>query len=74
VLLDADGGRQGEIGLGFNIDEAGDVEPHEEVSVAFVVNLHNAAIPTPGSYTFECLIDGVHQRSLPFKAQEVLAP
>lgn len=45
----------------------------EELSVATPLPLGNAAIPQPGSYSFELLIDGVHQASIPFTAALVEA-
>lgn len=70
-LLAEDGAELGRVEIGFGIT-AQDVRPGEELSAPFAIPLIPVALPSEGSYSFELLIDGVHQASVPFTA--LLAP
>lgn len=68
-LLQEDGQPVGSIQIDFGIEGA-HARPGEELSVPFALPLHPVALPSPGAYSFEVLIDGVHQQSVPFLAEE----
>ena len=67
-LLAEDGEEVGNAQITFGIDDPGDVRPGEEISVVFPVPLQGMPLPKPSAYSFEILIDGVHQGSIPFVA------
>lgn len=75
LLQDEDGGRVTQ----FNVETA-QIDPAQvpageraplPLAWDFPANPH---LPHPGSYSFELLIDGVHQRTVPFKAIEGTPP
>lgn len=70
LLNDSDGGKVAEVSSAFNLGQEvkGQLEPGEEFAINMPLNLPMVAIPSSGDYTFEVLIDGHHQRSVPFKA------
>ena len=68
VLIGEDGGEVGGFEAEFAINEVGDVRPGEEFSMAVALPLPQTMLPGPGVYSFEVLIDGVHQASVPFAA------
>lgn len=55
--------------ISFEVATAGRLRPGEELGAVFAVPLHTVAVPHAGAYSFELLIDGVHQSSVPFKAE-----
>lgn len=61
-----DGATIARVDIGFELNPSGSERPGEELPVAFALPLHGVAIPHVGAYSFELLIDGVHQASIPF--------
>ena len=76
LLNDDDGHKLAEIGSDFHItpEMRRGIEPGEEFAVNMPLNLPMIAIPRVGDYVFDILIDGQHQRSVPFKAKAGPAP
>jgi hypothetical protein len=71
-LQGADGQEIGKFDVQFGIGDPGEVEPGEEVSVPLPLNMPpNVALPSAGRYSFELLIDGVHQQTVAFIAKHV---
>ena len=68
-LLAEDGVLVARVQIDFALAPTGTVRPGEELAVAFPVPLHTAQLPEDGAYSFELLIDGVHQASVPFVAE-----
>lgn len=51
------------------------IEPGEEGELLIPWNFPGRPkLPAPGRYSMELLIDGVHQRSIPFKATQIQLP
>lgn len=69
-LLAEDGEQVGKVELTFDVRPSGEERPGEELAVATGLALQMVGLPSPGAYSFELLIDGVHQRSVPFVAQQ----
>ena len=68
-LQGEDGQRVAELTAEFSVNEAGELAPGEHVSIPIPLNLPPAVmLPGPGGYSFELLIDGIHQTSVPFRA------
>jgi hypothetical protein len=67
-LVDADGHEVGRLDAGFAIREPGDARPGEELAIAIPVSVHALPLPTAGAFSFELLIDQMHQVSVPFVA------
>jgi hypothetical protein len=70
-LLDEDGDQLAEVRIEFGINDPSALDVGEEASLALPIGLHNVAIPDAGSYSFELLIDDIHQRTVPFRAIEI---
>lgn len=82
LLLGEDGATVADLlgKFGVGVDEDGNVvglqpggeitslQPGEEVAIAIPITIvaSTIGIPSPGAYSFELLIDGVHQTSVPF--------
>ena len=61
VLMTEDGGRVAAVDAEFKINNPGDLEPGEEASVALPISLPpQVQLASAGAYSFEVLIDGVH--------------
>ena len=74
-LLAADGEQVAQIGLTFGVQEPGALAPGEHVSLPLPLPLPEAVLlPHPGPYSFEILIDGIHQATVPFIAHEIELP
>jgi hypothetical protein len=71
LLLAADGERVADIGLGFGVSDPRQLAVGEEASLPIAIPLANVALPQEGAYSFELLIDGIHQVSVPFRAELV---
>jgi hypothetical protein len=67
VLQTEDGKRLVEIGGDMETQPADNLEPGEELAIPLGLNF-NVSVPSPGGYSFEVLIDGIHQTTLPFRA------
>lgn len=65
-LLAEDGAPVARLDIAFELGPVGAARPGEELSAAFALPLYTVAIPHAGAYSFELLIDGVHQASIPF--------
>ena len=74
-LQDADGDLVATMELEFGVGDPGDLAPGEQVSIPIPLPVPpQAALPRPGTYSFELLIDRVHQASVPFIATQVEIP
>jgi hypothetical protein len=71
MLLAEDGGRIAEIGIQFGVNDPTILEPTEEASLALPIQMHQVMVPRPGPYSFELLIDGIHQVTVPFRAVQM---
>lgn len=71
-LLAEDGEEVGRVEIQFQVgrDEESEApsRPGEELSAAFPLPFQQVVINAPGAYSFELLIDGIHQASVPFLA------
>jgi hypothetical protein len=68
-LQDADGKEVAKVDVQFGVADPGSVEPGEELSVPLPLTMPSQiALPHAGRYSFEFLIDGIHQLSVPFSA------
>ncbi len=65
-----DGEQVGTVEVTFDVRPSGEERPGEELAVATGLALQMVGLPSPGAYSFELLIDGVHQGSVPFVAQQ----
>jgi len=73
-LQGADGNLVAAVGIEFGVRDAGDLEPQEQASLALPIALPpDVALPAPGLYSFELLIDGIHQATVPFRAVQTEA-
>ncbi len=70
LLLAEDGAEVARMEIGFELGPQ-NVRPGEELSAPFAIPMHDFPIPHEGAYSFELLIDGVHQASVPFLAGPV---
>ncbi len=70
-LLAEDGEQLAEVRIEFGLNDPSALDVGEEASLALPIGLHNVVIPSEGSYSFELLIDDIHQRTVPFKAVEI---
>jgi hypothetical protein len=68
LLLAEDGQRVAELGIRFGINDPAVLEPAEEASLPLALSLHTVGLPHEGPYSFELLIDGIHQGTVPFRA------
>lgn len=74
-LQGEDGQLVAEMGIKFGVNDPGSLAPGEQASLPIPLALPEAAtLPAPGRYSFELLIDGIHQATVPFIATEVQAP
>ncbi len=67
-LLAEDGEQIGMAEVAFEIAPSGEERPGEELAVAAGLALQMVILPNAGAYSFELLIDGIHQASVPFVA------
>lgn len=70
LLLAEDGERVAEIAIGFGVSDPGQLVAGEEASLPIPIPLTAVGLPHAGSYSFELLIDGIHQVAVPFRAEE----
>jgi hypothetical protein len=68
LLLGQDGERIAELGIQFGINDPAALEPAEEASLPLALSLHTVPLPREGPYSFQLLIDGIHQGTVPFRA------
>jgi hypothetical protein len=77
-IVTQDGEQVGQVDAAFQAERpaAGVLEPGEELAVAIPIPLGFFALPKPGSYVINILLNGMHQVSLPIRAsdQPVLPP
>jgi Family of unknown function (DUF6941) len=70
LIQGEDGQRYAEINFEFTVTQEtvteADLLPGEEMSLPFVVPLHNIGMPAPGRYAVELLIDQHHLATIPF--------
>lgn len=74
LLLTEDGQRIADIGIGFGVSDPGQLAVGEEASLPLAIPLGQVVLPHEGAYSFELLIDGIHQVSVPFRAEVVQLP
>jgi hypothetical protein len=68
-LLDADGREHARIDAKFKLAETGEIRPGEMHSMCVPLPVRTMQIADAGDYSFELLIDNVHQASVPFTAE-----
>lgn len=69
-LQDGDGEPVAQLQIEFGVDsDASELEPGEHASLPIPLTLP-WTLPHPGVYSFELLIDGIHQTSVPFRVIE----
>lgn len=69
-LLDEDGAEIARFDLEFGVGDTGQLEAGEEVSLPLPLTIPpNVGLEKAGRYSFEILIDGNHQASIPFIAK-----
>lgn len=68
VLMAEDGQSVAQATIGFGVTEADQAMPGEELAVSIPVPMYDLLLPKAGRYSFELLIDGMHQQSVPFVA------
>lgn len=74
-LQGADGEEVARVDIEFGVGHAGTLEPGEQASLPLPIPMpEQVVLPSPGRYSFELLIDGIHQTSVPFIAHEVETP
>lgn len=71
VLVDQDGQEIVRAEAEFSMVATGPMQPGEEFNVPIPIPLAHLLIPRATAYSFELLVDGVHQASVPFVAVEV---
>lgn len=75
LLQDADGQQIASMDAEIGIGDPGQIEPGEEASLPLPLGLPpQVALPAPGRYSFEILIGGTHQASVPFTATQIQPP
>lgn len=68
-LQDADGGDVVNVKVEFGVSDPDRIPPGDEVAVPIPWDFPKGPmLPHPGDYSFELLIDGHHQRAVPFTA------
>jgi hypothetical protein len=71
-LQDADGAEVARMDVQFGVGDPGNAEPGEELSLPIPLTMpEQIGLPHAGRYSFELLIDGAHQLSVPFIATHV---
>lgn len=69
LLLDEDGKTVAAVEGNFGVGDKGATVPGEEVAVVIAMPMVNVGIEHEGAYSFEILVDGVHQSSVPFRVE-----
>jgi hypothetical protein len=70
-LQGADGQEVARVDIEFAVNDDGTLEPGEHASLPLPIPMpEQVQLPEPGRYSFEILIDGIHQVSVPFLAHE----
>jgi Family of unknown function (DUF6941) len=71
-LQGVDGQRIANFEVEFGVNDPGAVDPAEQISIPLPLAIPPAVqLPGAGQYSFELLIDGIHQGSVPFVATEL---
>ena len=70
MLLAQDGERVVELAVEFGLNAPDQIPAGEEASIPLPIPMPDLPLPHPGSYSFELLIDGIHQATVPFKVAE----
>jgi uncharacterized protein DUF6941 len=74
-LQGADGQEAARVDIEFGVSDPGNLEPGEVFSLPLPIPMPpEVQLPAPGRYSFELLIDGIHQGSVPFIAHTVASP
>lgn len=72
MLQSGDGDKLAEFQITFGIDGLDGLEPGEHASVPLALKVPQSVLmPAAGLYSFELLIDGVHQATVPFNAVQL---
>lgn len=75
TLQDADGKTIAKISAQFGLNDLGDTQPGEQISIPLALPLPpQIGLPHEGLYSFELLIDGVHKATVPFLAKTITPP
>jgi len=71
-IVTQDGAQVGQVQAVFQAERpaAGVLEPGEELAVAIPISLAKFALPKPGSYVVDILLNGMHQVSLPIRVSD----
>ena len=70
ILLAQDGERVVELSVEFGLNDPESIPTGEEASLPLPIPMPDLPLPHAGSYSFELLIDGIHQATVPFKVVE----
>jgi hypothetical protein len=74
TLVDADGAQVAQVLAKFQAAQmGGNLQPGEELALPLPLQLLPIGLPRAGAYSFDLLIDGVHQISLPFIADREMS-
>lgn len=74
-LQGIDGEEAARVDIEFGAENPGTLEPGEQFSLPIPIPMPpQVQLPAPGRYSFELLIDGIHQGSVPFTAHKVEPP
>lgn len=75
LLQGEDGQEAARVDIEFGANDPGTLEPGEQFSLPLPIPMPpQVQLPAPGRYSFELLIDGIHQGSVPFIAHKVELP
>lgn len=75
LLQGEDGESVTELTIAFGVEDASALEAGEQISLPLPLPLPEAVqLPQPGRYSFEILIDNIHQQSVSFIATQNDAP
>lgn len=69
LLQSEDGTEVAKIEGQFSSTPSPELKPGEELAAVLAMPLPMIALNGPGAYSFEILIDGIHQASVPFRAE-----
>jgi len=72
VRLQGEDGQQiAAVNAEFGVGDASQLQPGEEAHLPLPLQLQGVPLPHEGRYSFELLIDGIHQATVPFVAVQV---
>lgn len=76
VLLQGEDGQElARVDIGFEVADLGAFQPGDQISVPVAIPMPlEVQLPEPARYSFEVLIDGIHQTTVPFIAHVIEPP